>query len=150
MSSPAKQRQIARILRLLEALKVGNTVRTVDRVTRPVTEAPITPALQLVVGPEDARDEEEDTQGFLLEYVVAITLIVSNPKDAERLALVDTITAAIQVAIESDIQLAQLVRFIRYQGDDPFYSVDKNPIAGNTLSYLVQYRRRRAKPSEIY
>lgn len=150
MSSPAKQRQVARILELLEALRVAGTVRAVERVTKPVTNAPTMPALQVVVGPEDVQSDEEDTRGYLLEYVVAITAIDSAGKDAERLNKIDALTAAIQVAIEGDKQLASLARFITYQGDDPFYSEDSKPLCGNTLTYLVQYRRERANPSAIY
>lgn len=150
MSAPAKQRQIDRILALLEAMKVAGTVRAVDRVTKPVTIAPLLPALQVVVGPEDVQSDEEDTQGYLIEYVVAITAIDSAGKDADRLSKIDTLTAAIQVAIEGDHQLASLARWIKYQGDDPFYSEDSKPLCGNTLTYLVQYRRRRGAPSVIY
>lgn len=150
MSSPVKQRQIARILELLEVLKTSGAVKNVERVTRPLTMAPVMPALQLVVGPEDVQTDEEDTRGYLIEYVVAITVIDSAAKPEDRLLKIDTLTAAVQVAIESDLQLAELARFITYQGDDPFYSEDQKPLCGNTLTYLIQYRRARANPSALY
>lgn len=151
MSSPVKQRQVARILELLEAMKVAGAVRTVEEVTRPVALSPTLPAIQLVVGPEDVNTEEEDTQGYLIEYVVGITVIDSSPKTEDRINKVRTLTAAVQAAIEGDIQLSPtLARSVSYQGDDPFYSESDKPICGNTLTYLVQYRRRRAVPSAIY
>lgn len=155
MSSPVKQRQVARILELLEAMKVAGTVKTVERVTRPVTMSPVLPALQLVVGPEDVQADEEDTRGYLIEYVVAITVIDSAAKPEDRLLRIDTLTAAVQVAIEGDIQLAcpsgtGLARSVAYQGDDPFYSESEKPLCGNTLTYLIQYRRQRANPSALY
>lgn len=143
-----KQRQIARLLALLETLKVEDGFRSVERVTRAVTQEPKTPCAHLIVGDETVTTSEDDVQGYLVTYPIAINIIVSSPKDlADK---IDALVAKVQAAIESDMQLSGTCRFITYTGDNPFFSAEQAPIGGNTLTYEIQYRRQRAKPDKVY
>lgn len=143
-----KQQIVARVLVLLEALKTAGHVREVKRVNTPYQLTPTTPSAHLIVGDENLVQDEETTQGYALEFPIFIKLTLDSGGDPYDLA--DALAGQVQAAIEGDLQLSQLVAWIRYQGDDPFTSEETKPRGGTMLTYLVQYRRRRGQPESHF
>ena len=143
-----KQQLIARILELLETLKVSGQLRTVERITTANQLGAKRPSVHVIVGAEANISEEEDLRGYVCEFPVAIILLVEHPKDAAGAA--DELTGPIQEAIEGDIQLSGLATKIVYQSAEPFSTEHSKPLGGMEITYLVQYRRRRAQTSTSY
>lgn len=148
-----KEQIIARLLVLLETLKVAGTVRVVERITTANQLGTKRPSIHLIIGAEVNVSEEEELRGYILEFPIAIILLVEHPRDAAAAA--EALVGDIQTAIESDIQLTgadgnSLATKIVYQGNEPFSTDQSKPLGGSELTYLIQYRRMRGAPNTRY
>lgn len=145
----SKQRIIARLLELAEALKTAGDVKELLRVTTPFLLADKNlPSLHIIIGAEDNITEEESLTGYVVEFDVLFKITVRHATDPYGAA--EPLVGRLQAAIEGDIQLSSLATKIVYQGDNPFSNEVNKPLGGNMVTYRVQYRRRRAEPDTTY
>ena len=148
MPAAVKQQIIARLMQLAESLKTAGTVREIKRATSLYLLVKTVPSLHVVIGAEDTLEGEEDARGYACEFDVFFKFTVEHGSDPYGAC--DDLVAAAQTLLETDLQLGQLVRWMRYRSDDPFTSDETAPRGGTVLTYRVQYRRQRGKPEAAY
>jgi hypothetical protein len=139
-----KQEIIARIITLMEAMKVSGDVRVVERKKDITFLEQRRPAIHVVVGPETNQRDEENNRGYTVEFGVDIKVMTDSASDAEDKA--DGLAAKVQTAIEGDLQLILLCVQILYDGDEPFLNEAMKPEGGIVIGYTVFYRRERGRP----
>lgn len=142
-----KSQIIARLLALAEPLKKSDFgFREIERKTTPFFLAAVKPAIHVIIFPEDVI--EQDARGYTIEFHALFKLIIEDQRDAYALA--DRATGFLQEKIESDTQLSGLASKLEYASDQPFTEEALKPAGGNSLMYLINYRRLRTNPYTLY
>lgn len=148
---------LRRILAVLDALKASQGVRVVERRNDILQNETRLPAIHLVDGDETVTGEPLDWQGYTIQFPITVKCM-AIAADAHEEA--DLFAARVQEAIEAEPTLdgspdgdfagEALAIFVRYQGTEFFTSEVGKPRAGCLVHYLVEYRRKRATPTQTY
>ena len=141
-----KQQCVVRILELLDELVVTGTLRKAARRSHVLFLETVLPAAHLVIGDESLIGE--DHVGYTMQFPADIKLMFKT--GGEAFAAAEELVGEVQAKIESDLQLNALANSITYQGDAPFTNDINAADGGTVVSYLVQYRRKRADPEGNY
>lgn len=144
----AEEKIIARILEVLEALKVAGTVRRVEELTQPAALKGQRDAIFVLFGDEDNAQEEESLQGYVIEFTVTIIALVKSKTPAAKAR---QMKAAILRLMEADPQLPDatgraLCTKVTYRSASAFFEAGNDELGGCEINYLVQYHRQRGNP----
>ena len=135
------------LITTLTALKDAGTVRELALRNTSAHGVKALPALHVVPG--DEQQIAEDSQGYTLRRTYLLKVAFAPARDNFEKAA--ELVAAIQAALESDLQLSNLAAGgILYRGEQPWISDETEAVEGTFLTYDVTYRRRRAAAATGY
>ena len=107
------------------------------------------PSLHFALGDESARETEIDNQGCTMVCPLELKITAANYLDLP--ADVETITAAVQDALEADRTFGGLLsEVLKYAGRQEFLVSTTAPEGGTVITYLIQYRRKHGASSTNY
>jgi len=148
VSDSIKKQICARIQSNLEALGPlsNGPFKVVARKLDPMQIAQVMPSLYWRPGAESQLGNG-DTQGRTYTFPL---VIVTHFKGADKVEQHDDLVAAIQDAVEGDLQLNGLANVLVGGTEDPWIDEQANDVGGSVIIYTVEYRRRRGAADQTY
>lgn len=151
MNPSIKRRIIRELVRKGEVLQASGALRKFRRGNGLLLLEKVTPSGLLVIGPEQAG--EQDNEGYQIEFPIFLKLTLSKSDKgvaADPYDAADAIEQAVMEKFEDDSQLANLAVDFRYDESVPFTQDEEGTIGGTILTYIVTYRRPRKTTTERY